>query len=571
VDPISSFVISEVATALIAELVGRAIDLTQTKLKRDETQKALQIAITAAVQQYTASASYRLVLARPLVERDSPLTLPPVVEEITQIVRFEREPNYELVGRYWREAIAEPPSWRDFSEEAKFLLALLHSELKESPTFRPVFIQKTLDAIADDVSDMAEHTAQLVELTKLVSSKLTTVAAHFENTSRDVHLDILDFGFYMNNRTQGFVGREFAFKKVEAFINKRQSGYFLLLGQPGMGKTALAAQFVKLHGCVHHFNQRAIGLTTADAFLRNVCAQLIAAYNVEGSVPGERETRTGADLVAILDKVSARRNPEDKIAIVVDALDETDEMRIGANMLYLPNELPKGVYIIVTMRENAPGKLPALDAKEGSLVLAPQSQENIADIRQYLSTWVPRKGIQAYLRLHNLDEAAFIGTIEERSQYNFMYLHHVLPAIERGDHTDRDLATLPLGLERYYEEHWELMRGKDDEAWFKYKLPILWALAIKNQPLPVESIAKFSGAGDINRVVTMLQPRAWGQFLNIEKDTVDGETVKLYSLYHATFQEFLRQKDELAGFSMSREAKRRFVEAADKDLGLWEA
>jgi hypothetical protein len=571
VDPISSFVFAEIAKALIAELVKRTIDATQTKLKRDETQTALQIAITAAVQQYAASASYRLVLSRPLLERDSPLTVPPVIEEISQIVRFEREPNYELVGRYWRAAIADPPSWRDFSEEAKFLLALLHTELKDSATFRLVFVQKTLDAITDAVSDMTEYAARLVELTELVSSRLTVLADNFENTSRDVHLDISDFGSYITKRTEGFVGREFAFKKIEEFINKRQSGYFLVLGQPGMGKTALAAQFVKLHGCVHHFNQRAIGLTTADAFLRNVCAQLIAAYNLGGPVPGERETRTGADLVAILDKVSAKRNPEQKIVIVINALDEADEIRGGANTLYLPNELPNGVYVIVTMRENAAGKLPAIDLKEGSVVLAPKSQENIADIRHYLSTWVPQKGIQAYMRLHNLDQAAFIGKIEERSQYNFMYLHHVLPTIERGDYTDRVLSTLPLGLERLYEEHWDLMRGKDDEAWFNYKLPILWALAIKNQPLPVESIAKFSGVRDINRVVAMLQPRAWGQFLNIEKDTVDGETVKLYSLYHATFQEFLRQKDELAGFRMSLEAKRRFIEAADKDLGLWEA
>lgn len=203
-----------------------------------------------------------------------------------------------------------------------------------------------------------------------------------------------------------------------------------------------------------------------------------------------------------------------------------------------------------------------------SLDLTPESAENIADIRYYLSTWIPQKGIQTYMHLHNLNEAAFIRIIEERSQYNFMYLHHVLPAIERGDYTNRDLDTLPEGLERYYKEHWDFMHGKDDEAWFNYKLPVLWALAIINQPLPAKSIAKFSRVRDINRVVAMLQPRAWGQFLTIEKDTIDGETVKLYSLYHATFQEFLRQQDELLEFRMSDEAKQRFDEAAEEDLGL---
>lgn len=350
-DPISSFVFSAIAQALIAELLTRTIDATQTKLKRDETQKALQLAIMAAVQQYAGSASYRSFLAQPLLlQDDSPLTMPPVIEEITHIVRFEREPNYELVGRYWREAIADPPTWRDFSEEAKSLLALLRSELMDSATFRHVFVKKTLDAIADDVSDMAEHSARLVELTELMSSKLISLAELFERTSPDVHLDIRDFLSYITNRTQDFVGREFAFKKIEEFINNAQSGYFLVRGQPGMGKTALAAQFVKLHGCVHHFNQRAIRLTTADAFLRNVCAQLIAAYNLGVPVPGERDTRSGADLVAILDKVSAKRKPEEKAFMVVDALDEVDEMREGANTLYLPNELPRGVYILITVR-----------------------------------------------------------------------------------------------------------------------------------------------------------------------------------------------------------------------------
>jgi hypothetical protein len=86
------------------------------------------------------------------------------------------------------------------------------------------------------------------------------------------------------------------------------------------------------------------------------------------------------------------------------------------------------------------------------------------------------------------------------------------------------------------------MRGEDKEAWLNYKLPIMMALAAAQEPVPIDKIEEFSGVRERKRVITALQKEEWGQFLQVQGTTTED---KYYSLYHASFREFLSKKDEL--------------------------
>ena len=58
---------------------------------------------------------------------------------------------------------------------------------------------------------------------------------------------MLDFSSYIARHTHDFIGREWVFKEVDCWLSKPDaSRYFLLTGNPGSGKTALAARLIQM-------------------------------------------------------------------------------------------------------------------------------------------------------------------------------------------------------------------------------------------------------------------------------------------------------------------------------------
>lgn len=131
-----------------------------------------------------------------------------------------------------------------------------------------------------------------------------------------------------------------------------------------------------------------------------------------------------------------------------------------------------------------------------------------------------------------------------------MYLHYVLPEIEHGYYTDLGLDALPAGLQNYYEDHWRRMRGKDEEAWFKYKLPVVMALTVVKEPVSIDLIADFSKVQERARVREVLYE--WGQFLHEEQIPYEGGLQKRYHVYHASFHDFIAKKEEVEDERVSR-------------------
>ena len=146
----------------------------------------------------------------------------------------------------------------------------------------------------------------------------------------------------------------------EALADRRlPSGYVVLQGEPGIGKTAIIGQLVKQRAFVHHFNVAPLGIRSPQAFLSNVCAQLIVRYGLDhDSLPPEA-TQDGGFLARLLAE-AAEEDANHPVVVAVDALDEAEDVGLppGANRLFLPPSLPAGVYFVVSTREEA--RLPAV-------------------------------------------------------------------------------------------------------------------------------------------------------------------------------------------------------------------
>ncbi|HEY2291407.1 MAG TPA: CHAT domain-containing protein [Thermoanaerobaculia bacterium] len=363
--------------------------------------------------------------------------------------------------------------------------------------------------------------------------------------SPEIRAGIIDDSRFVTEKTAGFVGRQWLFDSIHRFTREKPRGYFILRGDPGIGKSAFLAQMVKRDGYPHHFNIRAEGIRSPERFLANICSQIIATYGLEHTFLPPEATRDSRFLSSLFEKVSARLGPGGRALILVDALDEADASTLtpGANPLYLPAMLPPGIFLVATTRREALGL--RIDCEQQTLDIEQDSEGNLADVREFVVSKLPLPGIQAYIVAQELDDAAFVDCMVEKSQGNFMYLRYVLPEIESGFYKDRAFCDLPAGLQNYYEDMWRRMRSRDENAWLDHQLPVLVALTVIKEPISMELIQKFSTVEDRRRIRAVLNE--WEPLLyTASVEDEDGQIRKRYRLYHASFHDFVAAKDEVA-------------------------
>jgi len=557
IDPISAFILSKITDAFFQAVADKVVDKTFEKLKEDVAKGAFEAALEAAISAY-AKSGHRLDLARPLVgvkTRDSILTIPEVANELACLLQFNRKPNTQLIGKIWRDSLDTPPAWINFTTEAATFISCLENELRDTEVFRPVFDSKNLGAIASGVDLSAESLAQvntsLKELLDLMNSRLGELVGYTSGASEDIQREIIDSSNYIAERTGNFVGRGFIFNEILEFATKNPQGYFILTGDPGIGKTAVLAQFIKAHGCVHHFNIRSGGINTRERFLRNVCAQLIVKYQLNYSYLEPTVDKDNNFLCKLLDEVSSKIGSYDKCFIVVDALDETMEPKPYSNVLVLPEILPTGIIIILSARRRSDFNLKAPSCVIRERFIQQDESANESDIRQYLTLRITAQGIQTYIAKQVLSEVQFVEYMtKEKAQGNFIYLKLVLDDMEKGKYRNLAIRDLPAGLMNYYEDHWRLMRKVGDDIWFTYKLPVVMALTMVEEPVSVDLIADFSQIHQLPRIREVLQE--WSQFIYETFVNYKGTLQKRYRIYHASFHDFITAKEEVADERVSR-------------------
>lgn len=346
----------------------------------------------------------------------------------------------------------------------------------------------------------------------------------------------VSFDSFIEERTHGFVGREFVFDAIEAFQSHAASasGYFVVEGKPGMGKSAILAEYVKRTGCVSHFNIRAQGINRADTFLRNVCAQLATRYHLGYSEIPDDAIRDGRLLARMLEEASGRLGADGRIVVAVDALDEVDpnSQSSTANTLYLPESLPQNVHFLLTTRKL--GQLVSVSTRQ-TLDLRDHEEEGRRDVCRYIERYAERAEMAKWIHDRGIAVEAFVEQLAAKSENNFMYLRHVLPAIERGRYDDLTVTQLPSGLEKYYEDHWNRM-GMSAKPLPEEKLKIIYVLAAVNEPVSASLLEQYTRENQLSVQETLDD---WTEFLTVH--TADGR--KRYSFYHGSFREFLHRKD----------------------------
>lgn len=535
---------------------------------------AVEIALSSVVALY-AMTEGKAALALPLLRPHGFLASAEVARELAGVMSDGDLGFTDVFGRRWSEALAATAGGRDLTEDARELLGYIRVEARSLAPLRalgqadpPTAPDSRQRASLDVALGPKERLSHLREdLAGLAAAASRGIGDTTRDLPPPIRAQLYDQTGLMLRSSKGFVGRQFVFTEIREFIGRERSGYCFVEAHPGVGKTALLAHLLmNKPGYIRHFNVLTDRVTKPEAFLKNVCAQLIGAYRLPYEDLPERAGYDNNFLTELLERsVSVSR--DGKVVVVIDALDEAETrgQMPGTNPLYLPRMLPDGCVFVVTARSDAQGCRPLLDpaCPRADVTIDEHGQANMDDIREFIRVRAAWPGIEGYMRAHGFDADQFIGHMALKSEGNFMYLHYVLPQIVAGGYlADRDIAHLPAGLNEYYADQLERMKGTDDEAWLSWKLRVITVLANALGPLTVQEIADEANVGQRARVTAIL--REWLQFLDDAPATRDGRPVRAYRIFHASFKEFLLR--EIGGESeldlmdrLRREASRQFL------------
>jgi hypothetical protein len=361
-----------------------------------------------------------------------------------------------------------------------------------------------------------------------------------------------DFSDLIAEKTRWFVGRQFVFDALQAFIQQQPRGYFRITADAGLGKTAIAAELARRYrGPVYFFNG-AEGRTSPDTALNTLSVQLILRYGLSHTSIPSSAGATSDYLSQRMQEAAATLPPAERIVIVVDALDEADAVRATHNWLHLPSSLPDRVYVVLTSRPFDYQLTTTPDTPRKDLVIARDHAAQRHDVQEFLHNQAARPEMRAALATATpaVAEDDFVATLADHSEGNFMYLTYMLSAIAAGDHAGAPLALvladLPVGLNEYYAAFWRgikppLTKPEDWTTWDTLFRPVIEYLGVALAPVTADWLGAMTQkpAGMIRALA--LQP--WMRFLSRRTgDTVGQET---WQIVHRSFADFLAQQAAL--------------------------
>jgi len=361
-----------------------------------------------------------------------------------------------------------------------------------------------------------------------------------------------EFNHFIHERTTDFVGRGFVFNEINDFLTRKDSGYFVLIGEPGQGKSSILCRYAldclqeNNLKCIVHFNSREGGRNTAKRFLESVCRQLILLFDLKDISAPHDPYEDDTFLSILLNHASEKLGEKDKLLIIVDALDEVDLTKQASfsNILYLPKILSRKTYFIVSRRPFSRNdeRLFVGNCSKTECDLRKNIEAGIEDIKEYIVRFINGKNsvgheyakqLKEWINSqNNLTQEEFVKLIAvDKSENNFMYVQYILPDIAEGKYISLAITELPQGLADYYRQHWLRMEMSNKER-SKDKLKVIYTISKVKTSCSIQSLVSYT---QCNREVIILVLDEWYQFFRI--DEIGSE--ECFSIYHQSFNDFL--------------------------------
>jgi hypothetical protein len=333
--------------------------------------------------------------------------------------------------------------------------------------------------------------------------------------------------------------------RMTDLIGSHKSGYMVIVGLPGAGKTTILASIAREAKAIVHFNRRSEGIVRPAQFLQNVTGQILIRYKAPSVLTALSRHGQAEQLDVLFEAVAPQLSAEAPLVLAVDGLDEAElpTSTPGANALYLPEHLPPHVFVICTTR---PASIALRSHAAPSIVKISDFPDEVREAAtQYIETWLRRPSVQSFLKKTAKEPDFFAEELLVKSEGNFMYLWYVFSGIEDRPQWAQQLDELPLGLPDYYEQHWRLMEVTPADR--PMAAFVVYALCEAEAPLTIRQLSELAScsASDVARFL-----EKWAPFLNSERRS---EGTSRYSLYHESFRDFLQTRPAVEAAGIDRE------------------
>jgi hypothetical protein len=251
--------------------------------------------------------------------------------------------------------------------------------------------------------------------------------------------------------TETFKGRTQERASLVQFVSEKSKGYCSIQGNPGIGKSALIAQFFKDLKAHKELKQ----LTVIEYFIRRGTQQAQVEYlfnylikRTDEVFPQGKEIRAEGKMVFDLQnqlfskwRLWNEHCQGRKLLLLIDGLDEGTENNV---VTYLPRENFENILFIYGSR---PGGHKSIDDLWGTLPVEHHTKLELTglskeDIRALIYEVANKYEVER--------ESTWIDAVQQRSQGNPLYLKLLCDALENGSIALNDIGALPKEIDEYY-------------------------------------------------------------------------------------------------------------------------
>lgn len=401
----------------------------------------------------------------------------------------------------------------------------------------------------------------------------------------------LPFDEDIRNLTEGFTGREWVFEKIDHWLYKSQETFFLLTGETGVGKSAVAARLTQIRKDIAAYNFCIAGRSSTivpGTVLRSLAVQL--GKNIPGygltlvntirptylslNVKVDVEKMTGGQITGAVIRNLTIADPKQEIeslitaplaalpaagqpkVLMLDSLDEAFTYSPAENLVTLLaglNNLPRWVRFLLTTRPVRH----VLDhfVSKPTFVVDAGAQQNRADLRLYVHMRLDKPAMkERFLGSPKpvtpqalLERVAGAENEPGLAAGNFLYTKILLDDVERGVQPLADLEALPESLDEIYQRF--LLRLASE--WETRYQPLLAVLAAARVPLAFNQLVSFGDqaarliGGKLNATVVNLALGVLVQFL----DPQGKAGQERYALFHQSLRDYLNSPERSGQFA----------------------
>ncbi|KRF42156.1 AAA family ATPase [Terrabacter sp. Soil810] len=366
----------------------------------------------------------------------------------------------------------------------------------------------------------------------------------------------LDFSSLMEDATREFTGREWLLSDIDHWVEHGDDQIFMLTGEPGIGKTALAAKLIRRRAdiCAYHFCAAGRSETVVPhTVLRSLAAQMgqrvpgygdalagtIDPIHLSVRVEIDVGTMTGGEITGVvLERLMladpqrefdvliraplAALNPPRPAVVVLDALDEAFLFRGQPTLIDLIAQTPSLPWIRLFITTRPDRRILRHFRHASGYHLRSDDPRNQNELVEY---------VESSLRAALPASSPEVALIAQVSSGNFLHAKLLVEHVTAG--RGRSLLTDPPQLPKTLNEAYaDFLSRFDRHDWETRLVRLFGTLAVAEEPLCERQLSWFTGTP---RTV-LRQDLAAARQLLLVTATDGGDR---FALFHQTLRDYL--------------------------------